>query len=160
MAIRLTDADISRLLSERKPLPADFRRRISLKPKRGHREAQFDATGDEGSQFSVVLRQADANPLNFSVILGYRVSESNQVLRLRRYNGKHQHTNRIEGDVFYGFHVHKATERYQESGWREDAFAEETTRYSDLDGAVSCLLEDCGFEVQGGPEMPLFEGAP
>jgi len=33
-----------------------------------------------------------------------------------------------------------ATERYQEIGNREDAYAEPTGRYSDICGALQCLL--------------------
>jgi len=50
-----------------------------------------------------------------------------------------------------------ATKRYQlESGLREDAFAEPTDRYSDLHGAINCMLQDCGFEVPEEPQRKLF----
>jgi len=90
--------------------------------KRGHQERHFDITGVDGSEFRVILRQSTANVLDFSAILAVRVPQSSQVFRLRRYNGRsHEHTNHIEGLSFYDFHIHLATERYQELGAREDA---------------------------------------
>ena len=69
-----------------------------------------------------MLRQNKINRLDFSVILAVRVPQSNLLFRLRRYNGKsHEHTNHIEGDTFYDYHIHMATERYQEIGTRKDA---------------------------------------
>ncbi len=46
-----------------------------------------------------------------------------------------------------------ATERYQEIGAREDAYAEVTDRYHNLDGALRCLFDDAGFDVP--PETQL-----
>lgn len=57
----------------------------------------------------------------------------------------HEHTNRIEGDTFFGFHIHTATERYQNLGLDEDAYAEPTDRYANLSGAMECMIKDCGF---------------
>ena len=55
-----------------------------------------------------------------------RVPQSNRVFRLRRYNGKsHEHTNPIEKEIFYDFHIHTATERYQVlENKKEDTYAE------------------------------------
>ncbi|MDD5188919.1 MAG: hypothetical protein PHF57_12010 [Methanoregula sp.] len=40
-----------------------------------------------------------------------------------------------------------STERYQQSGYREDTYAEETKWYADYHGAIECMLRDCGFMV-------------
>ena len=102
-------------VGERKPLPKDWRRIMSLRPKRGHSEHQLALTGNDGNQFRLILRQSIVNPLDFSVILAVRVPQSTRLFRLQRYNGRsHAHTNSIEGDTFYGYHIHMATERYQE----------------------------------------------
>ena len=80
--------------------------------------------------------------------MAVRVPQSNRLFRLRRNNGRsHEHTNSIEGDTFYDFHIHTATERYQDLGSREDAYAEATDRYSDYAGAVDCMLADAGFDI-------------
>lgn len=157
MAAFLTDQEIANLLSEQKPLPADWRRRLALKVKRGHLEADLEVVGGDGSEFRLLLRRSTINVLAFSAILAYRIPKSNQVLRLKRYNGKnHRHTNPIEGESFYDFHIHTATERYQRSGSKEDTFAEVTDRYCSLDEAVECLFADCGFDVPEDPQGELF----
>jgi hypothetical protein len=116
MAARLTDKEIKALIAETKPLPADYIARTQTKPKRGHKERELELTGKNGSEFRLILRQSLLNSLDFSVILAYQVPGKNQSLRLRRYNGKsHEHTNKLESQTFYDFHVHTATERYQES---------------------------------------------
>ncbi|MBN2564490.1 MAG: hypothetical protein JXB46_02150 [Candidatus Eisenbacteria bacterium] len=153
----MSDLDIASLVEERKPLPSEFARRFQLKPKRGHKERELTVTGSAGSKFVLILRESNINPMDFSAILAYRPPQSNQLFRLRRFNGKsHEHSNRLEGQTFYDFHVHIATERYQDAGPREDAYAEPSTRFSDMSGALRCMLEDCGFELPEGTQIPLF----
>lgn len=160
MPITLTDQEIEQLLAEPKQLPNDYRNRMATRQKRGHRERELTIIGDDGSEFRIILRESDHNPLDFSVILGYLPPKTNQLFRMRRYNGKsHEHSNKLEGERFYDFHIHTATERYQDSGFREDAHAQPTDRYSDLNGAVECLIKDCGFVRPSGDELPLFEGS-
>ena len=158
MADILTDQEISGFLSEKKVLPADYRLSMQVKPKRGHKEREMDLKGESGSEFRVILRQSISNPLDFSIILAYRPPNSNILFRLRRYNGKsHEHTNIIEATSFYDYHIHQATERYQQMGAREDSYAEKTDRFSDFQRAVSCMIEDCGFEIPTGSQQSLFE---
>ena len=159
MAIRLSEVDIQRLMIERKPLPPDFRDRIQVKPKRGHKERELDITGADGSDFRLILRQSTLNPLDFSVILAYRMPESNQLFRLRRYNGRsHEHTNTLEGETFFAFHIHMATERYQALGAKEESFAEPSDRFADRHAALACLLDDCGFRRPDTPQLSLLDG--
>ncbi len=103
-----------------------------------------------------MLRQNIMNALDFSAIFGYHMPGSSRVFRLRRYNGKHYHTNRIEQETISGFHIHQATERYQAIGAKEDAFAENTDRYSTLSDALNCLLEDCKFVPPEDGQSSLF----
>mgnify|MGYP000892653781 FL=1 len=146
MSVVLTDEEIQRLLGESKPLGADYRRRLKLKARRGHKESELEVTGADGSEFRVRMRQSESNPLDFSVILGYCLPNSNRLFRLRRYNGKsHEHCNRLEGERFYDFHIHEATERYQAEGAEEEKFARITDRYTTVEGALECLMGDCGF---------------
>jgi len=153
----LTDQDIQDILQEPKRVPVGFQRRIVPRAKRGHSESELDIAGDQGSEFRVIARQSNVNPLDFSVILGYKVPESTLVLRLRRYNGRsHQHTNPIERQTFYDYHIHLATERYQRTGNREDTYAEPTDRYTTLDEALSCLVEDCSIVLPEEPQLGLF----
>ena len=157
MGVVLSYDDIAHLLAEKKPLPDDYRSKIQVRPKRGHKERELDVKGVNGSEFRLVLRQSIINPLDFSIILGYRPPKSNQLFRLRRYNGKsHEHTNSIEEETFYDFHIHEATERYQEIGAREDTYAQ-PTRFSDFHQAVSCMIKDCVFETPFDQQRKLFE---
>ena len=131
--------------------------RLQLRPKRGHSERKLDITGANGSEFRLILRQNLLNVLDFSVILAYSVSSSSQVFLLRRYNGKsHEHTNKIERQTFYDFHIHFATERYQRSGWKDEAYAEVTNRYGDFQGALDCLIQDCGLVLPSNGQELLF----
>lgn len=147
MNLRLTDDEIDALLKEAKPLPGDFSRRFRPKGKGGHKEYEINIEGANQSRFRLIFRQSIFNSLDFSVILGYIIPNTNQVFRLRRYNGKsHEHTNKLEQEKFYDFHIHTATERYQTAGWSEDGYAVPTDRYSDHHGALKIMLNDCGFK--------------
>lgn len=148
MPTPLSDKDIARLVQERKPLPNDYQSYLQLKPKRGHRERELGIGGSDGGEFRLIFRQSLFNLLDFTVILAYRFPRSNEVFRLRWYNGRsHEHTNSIEQQAFYDFHIHHATERYQEIGANEDSYAEPTGRYGDMRGAIECMLGNCGFDV-------------
>ena len=153
-----TDHEIDALVQESKPLPSGWRDRIRMTPKRGHQERHLEVTGAAGSMFCLILRQNTINALDFSVILAVVVPQSNQIFRLRRYNGRsHEHTNHIEDETFYDFHIHLATERYQKIGAREDAYAEPTDRYGGFHDAFRCLLADARFEVPQEPQRDFFE---
>jgi hypothetical protein len=129
-----------------------------LRDKHGHKERELDINGAGGNQFRLILRQSNINPLDFSIILAVFPPGTSQMCRLRRYNGKsHEHTNQIENDTFYDFHIHQATERYQELGAQEDAYAEPTNRYADFSMALSCMLEDCRFDIPQAPQLSFFE---
>jgi len=145
------------MIRERKPLPNNYRARVFLRDKRGHKGSELDVTGSMGTRYRLILRQSNFNALDFSVILAVNPPDSNRLFRLRRYNGKHgAHTNKIEGDSFYDFHIHQATERYQENGMSEDAFAERTDRYADIYTALRCMFDDCGFVTPPDEQPSLF----
>ena len=157
MSIFLTDAEIAALITETKQLGEGYFSKLQLRPKQGHKERELNVVGANGSEFNLILRQSLFNVLDFSVILAYSDKSSSQVFRLRRYNGKsHEHTNKVERQTFYDFHIHLATERYQQSGLREDAYAEPTNRYGDFHGALSCLFEDCKLLVPPDGQELLF----
>ena len=128
-----------------------------MKTKRKHKEGFVDVPGELGNIFRVILRQGLINPLDFSVILGYKIPWLKTIFRLRRYNGKgHSHSNPIEKEDFYNFHVHLATQRYQEQGSSEDAYAKRSDDYDNIDQAIECLLRDCNFVFPEGAQGRLF----
>lgn len=156
MAKLLTDAEIQQLIDERKVLPENYEEHIQLKPKRGHKEAELAVSGADGSSFRLILRQSNFDPLDFSVILGYEIPKTTALFRLCRYNGKsHWHTNKLESETFFGYHIHRATQRYQESGLTEDGYAKQTDRYADLHKALDCALTDCHFELPPNAQLSL-----
>ena len=163
MPVTYSDAEIASLVAERKQLPANWARQLRPHSKRGHYESKLVVFGAAGNEFHVIVRRSRYNPLDFSVILGVRIPQSNRVFRLRRHNGKsHEHTNHIEKQTFYDFHIHMATERYQALGNREpreDSYAEVTDRYADAMEALNCLIADAAFEP-GGPQGSMFLLAP
>jgi hypothetical protein len=142
----LTDEEIAVLIGEPKPAigPADL---LPRRLKRGHRELDRDFKGADGASFQLIVRQNVATPEDFSVILAYSMPKVHRRFRLRRHNGpSHRHPNKIEGNLVTGPHIHIATQRYQEAGFKEDAYAEATNRYSDLVGAIDHMLEVANFE--------------
>ena len=157
MVVRYTDTEIEEMISEPKTLPQDFSTLPKMNSKRGHKEKQYNLEGAKGNKYRLILRQSDTNALDFSVILDLIPSGSNQSFTLRRYNGKHgEHTNSIERESFYDFHIHKATERYQDLGADEETYAEVTDRYSDFYTALHCMLKDCGFVKLDDDQQKLF----
>jgi len=159
MPVLLTDPEIAALLSEPKGLPSDYKKKLIMKPKSGHKESEFDLKGIGGSDFKIIMRQSIVNQLDFSVILGYRAPSSNSLFRLRRYNGKsHHHTNKIEGQTFYDFHIHTATERYQSKGFREDAYAEPSKSFFDVASAFDLMVRECNLVPPDNQQTELFQG--
>jgi hypothetical protein len=154
----LSDTEIQALLTELKLLPPDYEARINPKPKRGHNEREIELTGNDGNDFRLIIRQSILNVFDFSVILAYLPKQTTQVFRVRRYNGKsHEHSNILERQSpFYGFHIHTATERYQNAMMREDWFAEITHRYGDLRSALDCMITDCGLILPSGQTSLQF----
>ena len=90
-------------------------------------------------------------------LLAVAFYSSNSIFKIRRYNGKsHQHGNKIEGDVMYDFHIHMATERYQIAGYpKEESYAEPTDRYSDIHGALRCMMEDCNIIAPNDVQLEI-----
>ena len=123
----LTDEEITALISEPKIVTANWFSRLEAKDKAHfqHKEKEVDIEGDNGNLFRVIIRQNKLNVLDFSIIFTYREKDSNLEYNLLRFNGKHPsaHTNKWEKEnklkeyrFSPAFHIHKATQRYQENG--------------------------------------------
>ena len=156
----LSEQEIEALVLEPKRIPEGLRplKKLTQHGMHARRDFQVQSKINPDNEFAVMVRQSSINPLDFSAILGYKVPGTNTIFRLRRYNGNnHDQTNPIERTTLTGFHIHKATERYQKRGPREDTFAETTSNHSSLDTAIRALLTDCGFDP---PEIQadLFGG--
>ena len=149
MTVTYTDDEIATLIAERKPLS---RRQLPLRfrDKRVNREASINIQGDSGGQFRIIIRQNLFYSSNFSIILAIQPTRGSGLFHLRRYDGIHEHINHVEStrrnkNEFYDFHIHTATERYQESASPDDGYAEVTERYNDIAGAFRCLFDDANL---------------
>ncbi len=153
-----SDEDIALLISEVKSIPVSLAHiGAKFREKRGHKEFDYFINRPDGSLFIMKIRQSLENALAFSVILALQPKGKSELFILRRYNGKnHRHRNRIEKDIaFYDFHIHTATERYQNEGMYEEGYAVVTDRYVDLNGAIESLIADCNI-VSTNPQKDLF----
>jgi hypothetical protein len=156
----LSDEAISELVNETKSIPEGLRPLSRLVERNKHQRRDYEIICDSGNCFVIAVRQSTMNVFDFSALLCYRMPGMNKLFRLRRYNGRsHFHTNTLEKQTFRDFHIHMATERYQNICPKEDHFAVVDKRYSDLNSAVDCLLYDCGFR-NPIEESPIFTGQP
>jgi len=157
----LKDSEINRLFQIPKPLPKGWRTRLNLRESKlgSHKKRDLPISMDTLT-FTIKCRQNAQNPFDFSIILCYQDGENNEY-RLLRCNGKHPsaHTNKLErqaGDADHTFdtcfHVHQATERYQEPGYKIDGYAERTDGYNDYETALEHFVKRCGFVDPDPPE--------
>jgi hypothetical protein len=157
MPILLSDEEIEELVLEPKLMP-DGLCTPKMAVRNSHRHKSYEIPCDSGHLFVVKIRESCVNPMNFSVILGNMLPGVYTVFRLKRYNGKsHFHSNPLENEKFYDFHVHQATARYQRPGFNEDHYAVPTQRFCNLQTALGCLVDECGFPppFKGTPLFPL-----
>jgi hypothetical protein len=153
----LSEVAINELIAERKPMPDGLQPITRWVERNRHFRREYEIKSNAGNNFMIKLRKSAINPFDFSAILGYQLPGVNTIFHLRRYNGTHYHSNTIENVRFRACHIHTATERYQTLGGKVEHFAEVTTRYADLDSAIKCMLEDCGFR-DSIEESPVFKG--
>jgi len=122
-----------------------------LKAKHGlFMEQQFELSSERPDfQFRLYRRHHISNKAVFSV--GLQALIEGQWLTLCRYNGPyHAHRNEIERNRLVDTpHIHRATTKYIREASHPDGFAESTDRYTDVEGAWSCILADCN--VHGVP---------
>ena len=164
----LKDIEIEALLKEPKVLPDNWQSQFQVKDKSNfqHQERSIDIKGTNGSSFRIILRRNKINTFDFSIILILQDKDGKEY-RLIRYNGKHpsEHTNKWEeeqGQKNYKFepvfHIHRATERYQEAGYPTDGYAEISTIYHDFHSALKCFIKENNFIKPKNSQIELFEG--
>ncbi|WP_419918212.1 hypothetical protein [Candidatus Poriferisocius sp.] len=123
--------------------------------KPGHRQRTYKVAGDGGSNFEVFQRESLKDSKDFSCGIAYLPVADGTRITLARYNGpSHRH-----GDIKYQSHIHKATAKAIAAGKKPEFEAIETDRFTTLEGAFRCLIED--FELRGidppvGEKMRLF----
>ena len=141
----VSDQQIKRFISETKLIDKNFK--PILRERKVCFEFHHEVVGEEGNVYRLIVKQSKINPLDFSIIFGVVIG--GKMFRLRRYNGdSHEHTNPISREKIDGFHIHKATQEYQENGFREDAFAVKTSKFSDWKTALNLMIKENNFLPQ------------
>ena len=141
----LNDAKISELLVCQKRVTNPTSRE---KTKGKHIETNYNlvdvATGE--LSFCLYLRQNTIIADDFSCGLRWNMP-SGEVVTLARYNGSsHMHKNHLENEELdFEHHVHKATQKYILAGKKPEGYAEKSSKYSTLKGALHCLITDCSI---------------
>ena len=148
----LTDIEIQDLVNEPKQINQSVDSLIKgMKPKDRYphimqNSHKFSRQNGKG-EWLLFIRFNSKYPLDFSCGLEFIPESRKKGFRLRRHNGKnHSHTNQLEGDTFQDFHIHIATERYQNSSHSDDHYAKTTNKYGEFKEALECLFEDCKIE--------------
>ena len=121
-----------------------------------HRQRSYKVSGqlDSNTRFEIYQRQNLADSDDFSCGIRY-LPPGGSSLTLARYNGpSHEH-----GEIAYRPHIHRASEKAIAADKKPESEAEETDRFSTLEGALACLIDD--FRVSGirarhdEPQLPL-----
>ena len=100
-------------------------------------------SNDEEYRFKLYMRQSTLDDDNFSCGLSYLESNENDIT-LARYNGSsHVHVNKCDGQRFdFECHIHEANEESLKVSKKIENFAIKTNRYTNLSGAIQCVLKD------------------
>ena len=148
----LTDEEIEALISEPKVMPQPASTVITkMKTKSNHKGVEKNSCefprDNNQDKWLIYVRQNLVNSLDFSCGLALIPESRQKPFMLLRYNGNsHEHSNKLEkGSPFKDFHIHRATEKYQQSSFSDDHYAEPTTRFAQFPDAYRCLIEDCNI---------------
>lgn len=153
----ITDELIEKLLNTKKVVENPKARK---KRGLGNERVNYTLSDEEGNRFKLYLRQNYNRGMEdaFSCGLSY-VLPSGETFNLIRYNGpSHDHPNKLERErLGYVAHIHKSTKRYLDETGKADGYAEATNRFSTLEGALYCLLNDCNITgITANPDQPSF----
>ena len=117
--------------------------RWNSKPGRRQRNLRIVAGPEGETRFSIYQRQNELDDSDFSCGIEFLPPGGGARLTLARYNGpSHPH-----GDIKFRPHIHRATARAIAAGKKPESEAAETDRFTTLDEAFRCLLDD--FRVEG-----------
>lgn len=153
----LSDQEINKLICDLKRVKSEILRNIQFKIQNNSRHEIWDyqLVSEIGNVYQIRIRKNTLNRVDFSVILTY-IDENRNFYNLKRYNGIHDHTNKLEKNKFRDFHIHTATQRYQEEGYQIEGYAETTNGYSTWQEALDKMLNDCNFKREGNATLSSF----
>ncbi|MDR1020143.1 MAG: hypothetical protein LBL73_05240 [Synergistaceae bacterium] len=122
------------------------------KEKNGARRMDVQAESESPYEFCIFARAALDDPNDFSV--GLRITfQDGSKFNIMRCNGNHgRHKNLIEQERIEDLcHVHIATSRYIVSGLSAEGFAENTSEYKTVEGALEYLMKRCNVSYERYP---------
>lgn len=132
-----------------------------------HRKRNFRVVSDDGAhRFTIFVRQSTRIPNGFSAGLLWHAKSGEDIVLLRCNGSDHFHPNVLEGErIGYQCHIHIATERYVQAGRKAEGFAEATTTYRTLAGALHELVRRANItglrtEPEGPETQDMFGGTP
>ena len=154
LSVDLTDAKIAALIALQKQVTSKGRSVNDGK----HSKRDFKlvgATVDE--EFTVFVRQHLEMTDDFTAGLIWHARTGESVILMRCNGASHPHTNHLEGAKFSvgNYHIHQATERYIQSGRNAEHYAEITTDYRTVEGALHQLCKLCNIDgIATEPDSP------
>lgn len=141
----ITDELIDSLLKTPKQVENPHAR---IKRDSGNERVTYILLDDEENRFNLYKRQNYKSGMedSFSCGLPYLLPDGG-VFTLIRYNGSgHNHINKLESNrLGYVCQIHKASRKYLDETGKADGYAEATTRFHTLEGALNCLVKDCNI---------------
>lgn len=134
---------ISSLIECEKVIKTAPRKSMSVDPKNEFTlRNDFTCVSSDGKVFEIFMRVNTKLPFLFSIGLRYRSED--RIFTLCRYNGKHEHRNKIaDRNKFDAFHIHKLYDQQLSDGLDSSIDAEVTEQYATFDEALYSFLVDC-----------------
>ena len=132
-----------------------------------HRRRDYRVLSEDGAhRFTLFTRQSTKIPNGFSAGLLWHAKSGESVMVLRCNGSDHPHPNVLEHErIEDQCHIHMVTERYIQANRKAEGFAEVTTAYHTVDGALHELTgrtNIAGLRTEpDGPRTPdVFGDAP
>lgn len=111
---------------------------------------------DNAHEFILFTRQNTLIPESFTAGLRWKSKTGEEIILLRCNGSDHIHGNKIEKTTFGPVcHIHSATERYILAGKKVESFAEMTSQYQTLEGALNYLVRFANISgITTRPDQP------
>ena len=141
----LTDEQIQSLLACAKRVENP---QVREKTEGKHLRRDYRVVSLDGEHlFTLFTRQSSRIVNGFSAGLLWKSRTGEEVILLRCNGNDHEHPNKLERTrLIDQCHVHEATERYIAVGKKSEGYAQATTAYHSLDGALHHLSQRANIQ--------------
>lgn len=139
---KITKELLAELKQVQKALTRPFKQKWTTERK--FRQLSVELISQCGAyKFNLYLRQNELHDNNFSCGISLIRNGENDIT-LARYNGSnHVHVNKLDGKRFeFECHIHEANEECLKVAKKIEDHARATDKYTNLAGAIRCILED------------------